>query len=154
MLDNLEKNMEKLGNIASFAEPGQDAIARLAAIPLLFDTPADTSREEGKISFDSWSHLSAVTIRDTSAGHIRLLKLKSRKITIELVAEKQHDGWEFVARIYKNKKIIHDFVLIANGKKHLASSGGFIHWSSKSVPKQINLLSFKSKLVFEGLKWS
>ncbi|MEE8575700.1 MAG: hypothetical protein V3T31_00460, partial [candidate division Zixibacteria bacterium] len=104
-------------------------------------------------AFDSWSQAPAMALRDMSAGHLRRIRLERGNISVEIVAEKQQSGWEFVARIRRDDEVLHDFVMKVGSRKLLAKSGGFFQWSSKSVPHEVSLTSFKQDIAFERLSW-
>lgn len=131
-----------------------DAVDRFAAIPLLFEPLSETAEEIGHVEYDSWSGRKAISLRDVGAGHIRRLKLRAGKITLEIVAEFDHGRWEFVARVNGNDRILHEFVLRAGARRILAVSGGYYCWQSKSVPRRLSLHSQRKSIEFEGLSWA
>ena len=135
-----------------FEVPSSDALDRCGAIPLLNQTADDIPESSGSVMFDSWAG-SAPAMRDIVPGHLRRVQLKAGKVTLEIVAERQKDEWEFVARAYQGDSVRHDFVIKVGRKKLLAKSGGFFHWTSKSVPRVVELLSYKRNLTFEKLVW-
>ena len=135
-----------------FERPTADALDRLGAIPLLSQTADVVPESSGLVAFDSWAGM-APARRDITPGHIRRVQLKAGKITLEIVAERQKGEWEFVARAYQGRTVKHDYVIKVGRKRFLAQSGGFFHWTSKSVPRIVELLSHKRKLVFEELAW-
>jgi len=139
--------------IEKISELSSDALSRLGAIPLLFGDSPVRSEDPGKVVYDSWAQGPAMALRDVSAGHIRRIRLASGRISVEIVAERSHNGWEFVARIYSGSRVAHNFVLNAGGRKFLATSGGFFQWSSITVPHQVRLSSYKGELSFERLRW-
>ncbi len=135
-----------------FEVPSSDALDRLEAIPLLNQTADDVPGSSGSVMYDSWEG-SAPAMRDIIPGHLRRVQLKAGKVTLEIVAERQKDEWEFVARVYQGDNVRHDFVIKVGRKKLLAKSGGFFHWTSKSVPRMVELLSYNRNLTFEELTW-
>lgn len=140
------------GRLGAFETPTPDALDRLSAIPLLSHKAEDIPETTGSVLFDSWAGM-APAMRDITPGHLRRVQLKAGKVTLEIVAERQKDEWEFVARVYQGDAVKHDYVIKVGRKKFLAKSGGFFHWTSKSVPRVVELLSYKRKLLFEELAW-
>ena len=133
-------------------EPSREAVARYETIPLLFDS--STSRQVlGRIAYDSRAHGQPVGLRDVTDGYVRRLSFACGKITVDLVAERREKHWEFVARAYSDGAVAHDFVLQVGGRKFLAASGGFFHWSSRSVPRRFRLVSYGQTVLFEGVSW-
>jgi hypothetical protein len=84
---------------------------------------------------------------------IRRLCLKAGKLSLEIVAERRQDCWEFVGRVYDSKKVSSEYVLRVGAKKLLPRSQGFYHWSSKGTPRTLRLLSQDLQVEFERLSW-
>lgn len=147
-----DRTADSGARLGAFETPTLDAIGRLGAIPLLSQKAENIPETAGLVLFDSWAGM-APARRDITPGHLRRVQLQAGKVTVEIVAERQKDEWEFVARIYQGDKVKHDYVIKVGRKKFLAKSGGFFHWTSKSVPRVVELLSYKRKLVFEELAW-
>jgi len=134
-------------------EPTEEAMARLGVIPLLFEKPHDYSGEFGSIAYDSWTEGPAVALRDIADGHVRRLRLRAGKVSLEIVAERTAGRWEFVARAFRGTTVVHDIVLQVGRKKLLSESGGFFRWTSKSVPRRIGLASLRRTYTFERVPW-
>ncbi len=152
-IEELLKDQAMLGLTQEVFEPSDESVARLSAIPLLFDEPPAASTRAGEVVYDSWSHGPAVALRDITDGHIRRIQLQAGRISVEIVAEKSKGKWEFVARVYRGKKVVHDFVISVGRKKLLSESGGFFRWSSKAVPRRIGLVSTGESLTFKEIAW-
>lgn len=138
---------------SGYAKPAQEAIERYCNIPLLFEECADARSVRGRTVYDSWANGPAIALRDTTDGRIRRLKLKADNLTLEIVAEKQDNQWEFVARVYKGSGVTNSFVLKVGGHRFLPQTGGFFVWSSKIVPRMLRLESFETSINFEKLSW-
>lgn len=134
-------------------EPSDEALARLSVIPLLFEEPATYTSRMGRIAFDSWAEGPAVSLRDVADGHIRRIRLRAGKVSLEIVAERSKGRWEFVARVYRGSSVMHNFVMSIGRKKLLSESGGFFRWTSKAVPHRIGLASFRQTYTFERVPW-
>jgi hypothetical protein len=150
-------SIEKLLQITSsaaqtWAGPSKAAISRWETLPLLFGAESGKS-EAGHIVGDSWYAAPALALRDIDDGHIRWLKLKAGKVTLEIVAERMTDHWEFVARVNSKGKVENNYVLKVGHVRLLPYSEGFYHWSSKWVPRSVKLLSFNRQLNFERILW-
>jgi hypothetical protein len=133
--------------------PNNDATKRYGAIPLLFGTPAVSEVIVGRVAYDSWQQGLAPALRDIMDGHLRRLTLKAGRISVELIAERTRDNWEFVARVYSSDRVRHGYVLRVGRRKLLPGSGGYFHWSSKLAPRNIELLSYEQNISFERLSW-
>ena len=134
-------------------EPSEDAMARLSVIPLLFDEPRNPTVNTGSLVYASWAQGPPVALRDVTDGFVRRIQLKAGKVSLEIVAEMSKGRWEFVARVYRGRSVVHDFVMNVGRKKILSESGGYYRWSSKTVPHKIGLTSIGKRLTFERLSW-
>jgi len=138
---------------AAFVTPASEATSRCSAIPLLRRGGPRRGQRDGRVTFDSWAKGAPIAMRDVTDGHIRCLHLAAGALTVEMVAERRQLQWEFVARVYSAKKVLHDCVLRVGNRRLLARTGGFFHWISGSVPHQISLLTFESETSFGRLSW-
>ncbi|MFZ5979536.1 MAG: hypothetical protein ACOYVF_02790 [Candidatus Zixiibacteriota bacterium] len=136
-----------------FEEPSEEALQRYELIPLYYGTEKVATTLQGTIAYDSWAQAGAVSLRDVTEGHVRRLQLKAKQISLEIVAERRRDHWEYIARLYFHGKVTHAFVLKAGTRKVLPFSGGFYYWTSKTVPATIKLLSYKQNVLFDKLSW-
>lgn len=134
-------------------KPSPAAAARWKTIPLLFSIGGIRRIEKGLIVHDSWASAPALALRDVVDGHIRRLELKSKKVSLEIVAERTWHDWEYTARVYSKNAIENRYVLSAGGVRLLPRSDGFYHWSSSRVPRSIRLISFESQILFERVAW-
>ncbi|UCC43514.1 MAG: hypothetical protein JSU65_10265 [Candidatus Zixiibacteriota bacterium] len=133
--------------------PNDDATKRYGAIPLMFEKQPRREIAVGRITYDSWRQGPAPALRNVMDGHLRRLTLKAGSVKLEIVAQKVRNDWEFVARVYSRKGVRHDMVLRVGRRKILAGSGGYFLWSSKLVPRNLQLLSYEHDIVFEQLSW-
>lgn len=134
-------------------QPSPDALDRYSAIPLVDRRPVAARRIEGRVSFDSWADCPAAQLRDMTVGMIRRICLKAGKLSLEIVAERRQDCWEFVGRVYDRKNVSSEYVLRVGARKLLPRSQGFYHWSSKGTPRTFKLLSQDLQVEFERLSW-
>jgi len=133
--------------------PSSEALQRYALIPLYFHKEKEVTVIKGKIAYDSWAQSTPVALRDTTDGYLRRLHLKARNLSLEIVAERRQNQWEFVARLYSGDKVIQDFVLQIGRLKILPLSGGFYQWTTRKVPATVKLLSYDKNIVFDRLSW-
>jgi hypothetical protein len=134
-------------------EPSPASAARWKAIPLIGGVTQRTRPRSGRVVFDSWDMTPAVALRDIVDGHIRRLELKAGRVSLEIVAERTQDHWEFVGRIYANNEIQNSYVLKVGRFNLLPRTNGFYHWSSTSVPRTLRVVSYRNNLVFGGIQW-
>jgi len=135
------------------ADPSEEAIERFCSIPLVCDPVSSARPVHGKVVFDSWAGTVSQALRDNVDGHIRRLKLRAGRLTLEIVAERRDNRWEFVARASLGRKVSHRFVLQVGRRRLLPQTGGFYIWDSRSVPHLLRLESFDNRFVFEKLSW-
>ncbi len=135
------------------AQPTPGALDRFAAVPLIDRKPNSLRRITGQVVFDSWANRPSAQLRDVTVGLIRRVCLTAGKLSLEIVAERRQDSWEFVARVYDNKTVSSEYVLRVGAKKLLPRSQGFYHWSSKGTPRTLRLLSQELQVEFERLSW-
>ena len=136
-----------------FEEPSDAALARYELIPLYYGSEEAPATVHGTVAYDSWAQAGAVSLRDVTEGHVRRLQLTAKNISLEIVAERRRDYWEYIARLYHHGKVTHDFVLKVGARKVLPFSGGFYYWTSRTVPATVKLLSYKQKVLFDKLSW-
>ena len=160
LIDELEKgptSIESRWDAALSAgvieQPSGEAISRFELIPLFCGSEKPAAFVHGTTAYDSWAGNSPVALRDATDGHIRRIQLKANRLSLEIVAERRQNHWEFVARVYYGQNVKHDFVLKVGTRKILPFSGGFYHWTSRSVPYSIRLLSYKQHVIFDKLLW-
>ncbi len=137
---------------AKLLSPPPSATARWRAIPLLFEHEAALPAAKGSVGFDSWAGTS-IGLRDLDSGHVRRLRFKAGRVTLELVAERRGDVWEFVARAYSGNSVVHGFVLLAGRKRLLSTTDGFYLWSSSTRMRTIRLAAPDRLIEFGGITW-
>jgi len=129
------------------------AMRRAESIPLMFDASRAATEQTGGVVYDSWQQGPAIALRDVTDGHVRRLRLKAGAITLEVLAERQRRGWDFVARVYRGRKVAHDFVLTIGSRKVMPRSGGYYQWTSVREPRRLGLLSYDATISFDEVGW-
>jgi hypothetical protein len=94
-----------------------------------------------------------VELREATVGLTRRVCLEAGEVSLEIVAERRREGWDFVARIYKLQEVTSEFALRVGSRRVLPRSQGFFHWSSKRTPGSLELVSSSLHVSFEGLSW-
>jgi len=133
--------------------PDMHGLERYASIPLVSGKIAPSHILKGRTSYDSWSQLPAMQLRDFGPGATRHLRLTAGMTTLELVAERVQKRWEFTARIYHAKKVTARWAIYAGSRRLLPRSLGFYHWSSNQRPRIIRLITGCEMIQFERLSW-
>lgn len=141
------------GDDAPLIGSTSEAVARYSSISVGTNIRATAILLRGQLTTDSWSQVPSVQLRDIGVGMERRLKLEANGIVLEIAAERQRDGWEFVARIYEDNEVTSEFALKVGNKKYMAGSDGFYHWSSRRPPGTFRLLSDALKVEFEKVSW-
>lgn len=128
---------------------------KCSQIPKLISSRNPVNRITGSIKYDSWSQLQSAQLRDAAQGLERRFLLTGGIISLELVAERRPDGWDFTARVYKHKKpISSQFILKAARQTVFVNTTDGFSWFSHRPPKMIQLCSPEMQISFKGLIWS
>lgn len=133
--------------------PSPEALERFAATALVHEPDRPQRSRVGSLTFDSWQERSVANVRDLPEGLVRRICLSAGAITLEIVAERQHGGWEFVGRVYDGQEARAGFMLKVGRKRLLPKAGGFYFWKSKSAPRTIALVSGDLNLEFDSPAW-
>lgn len=153
-LDAEDLNSKVVPNTHVWAEtPSSDAIERFCSIPLIENRADSAKAGTGRVVYDSWRALPTQAMRNVAEGHIRRVTIKAGRLRLELVAERRAQKWEFIARVYSDKKVRHDCLIITAGRKLLPGSGGFYHWTSTRTPRTIELQTYSQHHLIEGIAW-
>jgi len=148
--------MISLGNETELERPSAEAVERFAATGLaggVTDDATDRRRVRGRLPFDSWETRSVANTRDLPEGLVRRMCLTAKGVTLEVVAERLREGWDFVARVYRADKPVARFLLKVGAKRLLPQAGGFYHWTSKAAPKRLVLVSGQTDVEFNDVAW-
>ncbi len=133
--------------------PSPQSIARAQAVPKLVESRRPSRAITGRMTFDSWADVSAVQLRSTVGVLERRVRLEAGKYTLELVADRTLEEWEFVARIYNKEKVTSEFILQVGRRKLVPQSQRCYYWSAKNPPRTLRLLSSDLKIDFGKLTW-
>lgn len=134
-------------------QSSSEAIGRHVAIGRQEETRYPSRTIFGELITDSWSQLAVAQLRDATVGLERRLTLRANAVSLELVAERIEDKWQFVARVYKEDAVTTEFVLKVAGRNLAPQTEGFYHWSSVRPPRTLRLLSKSLKIDFENVSW-
>lgn len=141
-----------LAGSPSLETPAEDAILRWTNVPLLAAPPTGRAEVSGRIVFDSWQERPGA-VRDLPEGLVRRLRLAARDLVLEIVGERRRQGWQFIARIYRDRHPVNDFALKAGRKRLLPGEDSFFAWSSAQPPRTVELLSSDERILFEKVVW-
>jgi len=148
MLSRVHTGVEEIDE-----SPGEHAVYRHRAIALLVQSRHPRSSVDGDVVFDSWAHLPPTQVRAATLEGERRLRLKAGRFTLEFIADRQLDGWEFVARVYDQTRATSEFVLQVGQKKLYPCAQQCFFWSAKHPPRRIQLLSPELRIDFGRLRW-
>lgn len=141
-----------LAGSVDFVAPSEDAISRWINTPLLAPPEGVRAKVAGRVVFDSWRERPAA-VRDIPEGLVRRLRLAALNLALEIVGERRHHAWQFVARVYRDRRVVTDFALKAGRQRLLAGEDGFFTWSSARPPRTVELLSPNEQVHFESVSW-
>ncbi len=141
------------GKILVPETPSETHLTRLEAIPILKADHKQRTLVSGELTYDSWSGLSTVQVRDAARGFERRLRLKAGCVELEIVAERELAGWEFSARVYINGEPSGGFALKVGRKMLTPEFRDCFYWSSERPPRTVRLLSASEEIVFRAIPW-
>ena len=137
----------------SLIHSSSEGLGRHAAIGRRAEIDRPERSIVGCLVSDSWTQLAPAQVRDATVGLERRLCLRADNITLELVAERLDEKWQFVARVYKEEEATSEFVLKVGTRKLVSQAEGFFHWSSSKPPQTLRLLSESLQINFEKVSW-
>lgn len=134
-------------------QPPDDALMRHQGVARLINARQPSPTVSGAVLYDSWTTPPPLAVRSTGIGVERRIRLSSGEFILELVAERNIDHWDFVARVYRNKKVCSEFSLKAGRKALYPQQGKCYFWSSKQPTRRIQLQSADINIDFGELSW-
>lgn len=137
----------------TIVSPPDDALMRHQGIARLMNARRPSPTVVGEILYDSWTTPPPQAVRSSGVGVERRVSLSSGEFVLELVAERNIDRWEFVARVYRNRKVCSEFSLKAGHQALYPQQGKCYFWSSKRPTRRIQLQSADINIDFGELKW-
>ncbi len=103
--------------------------------------------------FDSWTTPVSVGVRGGGTQQERRLRFQIDDLMLDLRAEKQKNGWDFVAQLSGDRVAQENFVILVAHQELRVNSEGFYQWSSKTPPKQIRIRSDKYIVQTPDISW-
>ena len=134
-------------------EPSSELVQQLKAVPLLARTRRPRKAVRAVPVMDSWSDRPAVAVRQAPFGVERRVRFEVGEYTLEFVASRNLDGWDCVARVYKEGRPARRFILKAGSRNISAGPGGCFIWSSAKPPRRLAALSPELQIDLERLEW-
>ena len=117
------------------------------------DARHPAARLAGSIDHDSWEHQSLSAVRDRVSGQERRLTLAAKNYRLELIAERQQGHWDCVARLYRDKQVIGNFILTAGRRKLHTEARRCYFWSTKTPPRRLTVSSGDVRIDFGTIQW-
>jgi hypothetical protein len=131
----------------------ETAVISASRIARQYESKSHKRVIRGQVIRDSWVDLPLAALRDAGPGCERLLRFSAGNHVLEIVAEKEEQGWQFVARVYESDRISTGYVLRVGRRKIDMSSQGFFHWESKRPPRSLRLESPSKLIDFGKISW-
>jgi hypothetical protein len=131
----------------------RDLVRRHKAIPLLVASLRPASTMTASRVFDTWASRPALAVRQATFGVERRVRFAVAQYEIELVANRQIQGWELAIRVYEDGAITSRFVLQTGRRKLPVGCGECFVWSSPRPPRKLDLLSPDLRIRLESLPW-
>ena len=134
-------------------EPSTDLLARLKAVPQLVESRHPQRAVRGRLTFDSWKDQPSLSVRKAPFGVERRMRFEASHYVLDLVGDRQLDGWHFVARVTDRETVSRQFILRVGRRKLHPGTGGCFFWTAKRPPRRLCLLSSDLKIDLEQLRW-
>jgi hypothetical protein len=106
-----------------------------------------------RLTFDSWAASELVGVRGQSALGERRIRFETEDVILDFRAERQTDGWAFVAQVMGEDPDISGTVLTVGKKNLQADSSGLFQWTSRRPPATVTIHSGKMTIVTPELSW-
>ena len=107
----------------------------------------------GSVAFDSWKEQPEAATRAVEIAEERRLSFSAGDYTLELVAEKERQGWACTARLYCKNKPQHHFILEVGRRKLHAESRRCYFWRMKTPPRSLAISSGDVRIDFGDIPW-
>ncbi|MCB2229505.1 hypothetical protein KQH82_02230 [bacterium] len=128
-------------------------INRAAAIVEGATAGSKLRRLVGKLTFDSWSAMPALQVRGTATDE-RRLRVEAESILLDLRAEHQPNGWQFIARVVGDVSDSRSWKLHAAGQTVYPDERGYFIWNDQKPPQTIVLETGSLQIEVEQLSWT
>lgn len=130
-----------------------ELLRRHKAIPLLVASLRPARSVTASRVFDTWTSRPALAVRQAFFGVERRVRFAVAQYEIELVANRQLEGWDLAVRVYESGAITGRFVLQTGRRKLPVGCGECFVWSSPRPPRRLDLLSPDLRIRLEKLLW-
>ena len=104
-----------------------------------------------RLVFDSWAMAKPLGVRGESVESDRRIRFETDALRLDLRAEKQSQGWTFVAQIKGTSDS--PIRIEADRQKLLPDSAGVYQWSGSRPPRKITLRSDEFVIELPELLW-
>lgn len=126
-------------------------VAKAAAIGTNSSLTEKVRSFVARVVFDSWAMPQPLGVRGESVENDRRLRFESDDVRLDLRAEKQANGWAFVAQVKGSSDS--PIQIEADKKKLLPDSAGLYQWSGSRPPRKITLRSDEFVIELPELTW-
>jgi len=106
-----------------------------------------------RLTFDSWATPQMVGVRGQSALGDRRIRFETDDVILDFRAERQSDGWAFVAQVTGESSIVEEMTLQVGRKNLRADAGGLFQWTTRRPPTAITIRSSQRVIVTPELSW-
>lgn len=104
-----------------------------------------------RLVFDSWAMAKPLGVRGESVESDRRLRFETEALRLDLRAEKQSQGWTFVAQVKGSSES--PIRIEADKQELLPDSAGIYQWSGSRPPRKITLRSDEFVIELPELLW-
>jgi hypothetical protein len=106
-----------------------------------------------RLIFDSWAVPQPIGVRGRGTIDQRRVRFESEFIVLDLRAEKNEDGWAFVAQITGERPLTEHATLKVGTKELQPDSGGIFQWASRRPPAEVSVRAGALEVKTPGLSW-
>ena len=142
-----------LAGPAGSSEVANGTVYRAAALAAYDQARHPAAHLAGAVGHDSWAFESGPAVRDNVSGQERRLTLTAGVYRLELIAERQQDRWNCVARFYKDNKPTGNFILTTGRRKLHTEARRCYFWSAKTPPRRLVVSSGEVRIDFGTIQW-
>ncbi len=133
--------------------PPSEWTRRAIAIAEQPEKQSPLRRLAGRLTFDSWTATPAVQVRGAAADE-RRLRFETDEVRLDLRAERDPSGWQFVARVSDVRARPKSWTLVAGTQIVSPDDHGFFLWTAALPPEQLVLQSGSLLVEVTQLSWA
>lgn len=133
-------------------KPSESWIKRAAAIADADRVPSVLKRLKARLTYDSWLTPQPVGVRGTSSTAYRRIEFESQGRILDLRAERNKEGWVFVAQLSGASGT--NNILVCGRQTVWPDDNNLFQWTSVRPPRKISVRIDNELIDLPDLKWT